>query len=440
MKRMAVSDARVVLWGTTIGAVSWNQERELATFQYSPEFIHSGIELSPLMMPLKEFPYEFPSLPREAFKGLPGLLSDSLPDKFGNAVIDSWLASQGRLPSSFTPVERLCYTGKRGMGALEYEPTTFSQTDKSNPLEIKALVELANKVLAERSTLSGKLGGEEEINNITEILRIGTSAGGARAKAIIAWNRETNEFRSGQIEAGDNFEHWLIKFDGVSNNKDKELADPLGYGKIEYAYHLIAKLAGIEMAECHLHEEGGRSHFMTRRFDRTAAGDKLHMQSLGAIAHFDYNQPASYSYEQALVIIKKLNLPQHDLEQQVKRAIFNVIGRNQDDHVKNIAFLMNRQGEWRLSPAYDITYAWDPLGNWTSKHQMSINGKRDNFTRSDLIALARQANIKTRQANQIIDSVIEAFSKWEEVASDTGISESRIAEIKQNLRTNILNK
>ncbi len=286
------NDARVLLWGSVIGAVTWLEDREVGIFQYAPDFLGSGIQLAPLMMPLGEFPYEFPALARNTFKGLPGLIADSLPDKFGNAIIDAWLASQGRTAASFHPVERLCYIGSRGMGALEFEPATLGPPTSTNSVEVANLVELANQILDERASLGGVFTNGEDREVIEDILRVGTSAGGARAKAILAWNPETNEFRSGQVDVEAGFEHWLMKFDGVSNNSDKELADPMGYGKIEYAYHLMAVEAGIKMAPCRLHHEGGRSHFMTKRFDRSENGAKRHMQSLGAIARCDYNQPA----------------------------------------------------------------------------------------------------------------------------------------------------
>lgn len=433
-----MTDARVMLWGSMIGAVSWLDDREIGVFQYAPEFVPSGIEVSPLMMPLNEFPYEFPALPRNTFKGLPGLLADSLPDKFGNAVIDAWLATQGRSAESFNPVERLCYVGKRGMGALEFEPVILGTQSTKKKIEVAQLVDLANRILSDRASLSGVLTGEDDREAMETILRVGTSAGGARAKAILAWNPETDEFRSGQISADSGFEYWLLKFDGVKKNRDKELADPLGYGKIEYAYSLMATSAGIHMSPCRIHEEGGRSHFMTKRFDRYGDGKKIHMQSLGAIAHYDFNQPAGYSYEQAIQVMKRLNLPREDLEQQVLRAIFNVVARNQDDHVKNIAFLMNRVGEWRLSPAFDVTYAYQPTGQWTGRHQMSINGKRDAFTREDLLALAAIAGIKEIQANEMIAHVIESVREWPSFAEKAKVEQLRIQQIQQSLRTELL--
>ena len=328
-------------------------------------------------MPLNEFPYEFPALAKNSFKGLPGLLADSLPDKFGNAVIDTWLASQGRAESSFNSVERLCYIGTRGMGALEFEPTISEYSKKEKNIEINKLVDLVNKILNQRSGLYGVLTGIDDQEVLEDILRVGTSAGGARAKAILAWNPNTKEFRSGQIDLDPGFEHWLLKFDGISNNRDKEIADPLGYGKIEYAYYIIAVNIGINMMDSKLHNEGGRSHFMTKRFDRTLNGGKIHAQTLGALAHYDYNLAGSNSYEQAIQVMKHLGLSRQDLEQQVLRTFFNIVGRNQDDHVKNIAFLMDRGGRWTLSPAYDLIYSWNPTGDWTSQHQMSINNKRE---------------------------------------------------------------
>ncbi len=433
-----MTDAKVTLWGSEIGAVSWVADRQVAVFQYDPAFIRSGIQLSPLMMPLRVLPYEFPALARETFRGLPGLLADSLPDKFGNAVIDAWLAGQGRTPGSFNPVERLCYIGSRGMGGLEFRPALRLAHSGNDEIEVSKLVELSNRVLDQRAGLTGVLTGDNDREAMEDILRVGTSAGGARAKAILAWNPTTNEFRSGQVKILPGFEPWIMKFDGVSNNRDKELADPQGYGKIEYAYYLLAIAAGIEMTACRLHHEGGRSHFMTRRFDRNPDGSKIHMQSLGAITHIDYNIPALYSYEQTIQAMKRLGLSHADLEQQVLRAMFNVVGRNHDDHVKNIAFLMNRSGEWRLSPAFDISYAYAPEGLWTSQHQMSINGKRELFTKEDLVALAKVAGIKTRRAYEMLDRVITTMRTWPAVAEKAGIDEGRTQQIRSTQRLSLL--
>ena len=424
-----MTDAKVLLWKTEIGAVSWLEENEIGVFQYNPDFLDSDIQLSPIKMPLSQTPYQFPELAKNTYRGLPGMLADSLPDKFGNAIIDAWLASQGRTVESFNPVARLCYIGSRGMGGLEFEPAISGLPTATKKIEVAKLVELSNLVLSQRAKLGGVLSGSDDQKALNDILRVGTSAGGARAKAILAWNPNTNQFRSGQISAGSGYEYWIMKFDGVSNNKDKEVADPQGFGKIEYAYYLMAAQAGVKMMPCRLHHEGGRSHFMTKRFDRTDDGQKLHMQSLCAIAHFDFNQPNSYSYEQALQTMKFLNLPKGDLHEQVLRTIFNVVGRNQDDHVKNIAFLMNRNGEWSLSPAFDISYAYNPDGAWTGKHQMSINGKQDNFTRQDIHNLAEIAGMKPNMADEMIENVVSIFGKWGDIATEAGINDHVIDQI-----------
>ena len=429
-----MTTASVVLWGRDIAAVTWDETRDIGVFQYQPEFVNSGIQVAPLTMRLAEGIFEFPSLAKATFKGLPGLLADSLPDKFGNAVIDAWLATQGRNPDSLNPVERLCYIGTRGMGALEFKPTTAGAPTSRQNLQVGQLVKLANRVLNSRESLQGEFTGDGDAEAIQDILRVGTSAGGARAKAILAWNEETGEFRSGQVDLPEGFTQWLMKFDGISNNKDKELNDPQGYGRIEYAYYLMALEAGIEMNRCRLHNEGGRSHFMTQRFDRTEENAKLHMQSLGAIQHFDFNQAGAYSYEQAIRAMLKLNLSPKQVEQQFRRATFNVIARNQDDHVKNIAFLMNREGEWSLSPAYDVAYSYNPNGEWTSQHQMSINGKRDHFELSDLIALANAGGIKKRKAEEITSEVSEAVGTWQKQADAAGVSQKDANKIQNVFR------
>ena len=429
-----MTDATVSLWGRDVGAVSWDDDRQVGVFQYMPDFATSGIELAPLVMPLSPDPYVYPALPRDSFKGLPGLLADSLPDKFGNALIDAWLAGQGRGAASFNPVERLCYIGARGMGALEFKPTLFRPAANSKPLEIDALVDLANRVLTQRERLQGAFNGADDHDTINDILRVGTSAGGARAKAILAWNEATGEFRSGQIPASEGFTYWLMKFDGVTDNRDKEVADPLGFGLIECAYHLMAKDAGIVMAECRLHHEGGRSHFMTKRFDRTARGQKLHMQSLAALRHFDFNAAGAHSYEQALETIRRLDLPTEALEQQFRRAAFNVLARNQDDHVKNIAFLMDRDGRWQLSPAFDLSYSHNPEGLWTNRHQMSVNGKLDGFDRSDLLALGETAGLKRKAAEAVVEDVAAAVGRWPSYAAKSGVASATADAITRALR------
>ena len=430
-----MTDAAVRLWGTNVGAVTWLDDSQLGVFQFDPEFAESGIQLAPLTMPLSPDPYSFPALPRDTFKGLPGMLADSLPDKFGNRLIDTWLAQQGRTSNSFDPVERLCYIGTRGIGALEFEPALGATPTKSTTLHIAELADLANRVLDDRAQLSGKLiGNKRDQAVLDDILRVGTSAGGARAKAVLAWNEQTDEFRSGQIAAASGFEHWLLKFDGVSGNADKELADPLGFSRIEYAYSQMAQHAGITMTRCRLHLEGGRAHFMTKRFDRTDGEDKLHMQSLTAMMHYDFNAPGAYSYEQATQVLKRLNATRDEIEQQVLRALFNVIARNQDDHPKNIAYLMDRTGRWSLSPAFDLSYSYNPSGQWTDRHQMSLNGKRDDFERTDLMSFCQTAGFKTARANKLIDQVATTVRDWPRFAEEAGVDPDTVARIERALR------
>jgi serine/threonine-protein kinase HipA len=385
-------------------------------------------------MPLGGRVYLFPELPLKTFHGLPGLLADSLPDRFGNALIDAWLAAQGRAPDSFNAVERLCYTGARGMGALEFAPAIGPKPQQAKKIEIDALVKLASEVLSHRQNLKTTFAGAGRKNALNDILRVGTSAGGARAKAVIAWNRDTNEVRSGQITADNGFEYWLLKFDGVTGNKDKELEDPKGYGAIEYAYYLMAKAAGVTMSECRLLEEGGRRHFMTRRFDRLASGGKLHMQSLGALAHFDFNQSGAYGYEQAFLVLRQLNLPMAAVEQQFRRMAFNIIARNQDDHVKNIAFLMDKTGQWSLAPAFDVIYSYNPTGNWTARHQMTMNGKRDGFTLADFRACAKSALLKRGRAEAIVGEVRAAAAKWPVYAEQAKVMDDWRRQIQRTLR------
>jgi len=372
-------------------------------------------------MPLSRRVYRFPALSRPTFLGLPGLLADSLPDKFGNALIDAWLAAQGRQGHSFNAVERLCYTGERGMGALEFAPVIGPRAKQTTHIEVSKLVALASEVLTARNNLQASFAGAGREEALRDILRVGTSAGGARAKAVIAWNPHTNEVRTGQVKAPAGFEYWLLKFDGVNGNKDKELEDPKGYGLIEYAYYLMALDCGIEMSECRLFKENGRSHFMTRRFDRLATGEKIHMQSLCALAHYDFNMAGAYSYEQALLVMRQLQLPMQAIEQLFRRMAFSIVARNQDDHVKNIAFLMNKAGEWSLAPAFDLTYACNPAGAWTASHQMTLNGKRDNFTLADFNACARTASMKRGRAAKILAEVQATVSRWRSFAETAGV-------------------
>jgi len=423
--------AEVRLWGRQIGAVSLADGDSAATFEYAPAFVDSRIEVSPLMMPLSRSIYRFPQLAQQSFHGLPGLLADSLPDRFGNALIDAWLATQGRAPHSLNAVERLCYTGERGMGALEFSPAKGPRARTATAVHIDQLVTLASTILSERSGLHASLDSQ---GSLADILRVGTSAGGARAKAVIAWNPASNEVRSGQVPADAGFEHWLLKFDGVSGNRDRELVDPQGYGAIEFAYANMARACGIAMSDCRLFEEGGRRHFMSRRFDRLADGRKLHMQSLGALAHFDYNMAGAHAYEQALLVIRQLGLPMADIEEQFRRMVFNIVARNQDDHVKNIAFLMDKAGRWSLSPAFDLTWSYNPGGAWTAMHQMTMNGKRDNFALEDFRACARAASLKRGRAEQILEAVQTVVAGWPTYAEAAGVVPDWVDKVQRTLR------
>jgi len=429
--------AAVRLWGTTIGAVSLEDGSDVAVFQYEPSFARGGVEVAPLMMGLREAPYSFPALRRETFRGLPGMLADSLPDRYGNALIDAWLDSQGRSPDSFNSVERLCYTGSRGMGALEYAPARGPRRTASVEIQIDALAQLAAEVLSRRDGLRASLAAGERERAMRDILSVGTSAGGARAKAVIAFNPRTGEVRSGQVDASPGFEHWLLKFDGVGAGAEDELQETQGYGAIELAYARMAGAAGVAVAECRLLEEGGRRHFMSRRFDRTPDGGKLHMQSLGAIAHYDFNDAGAHSYEQALLTIRRLGLGIEAVEEQYRRMAFNIVARNQDDHVKNIAFLMDRSGRWSLSPAFDMTYSYRPDGAWTSTHQMSLNGRRDGFTLADFTACASSASMKRGRGETILAEVTAAVARWPEFAAAAGVGEEQTARIAAAQRLSI---
>jgi serine/threonine-protein kinase HipA len=423
--------ADILYRGQKAAAVYWNAERGCASFQYTPDFCNTGIHLAPLHMPLRNAPYEFPSL-HASFLGLPGLLADGLPDTYGNTLINDWLRRQNRNPDDFSPVERLCYIGNRGMGALEFRPSLRKGTSKAEEVDVGHLAELAQEVLSKRQDLNTSLT-EEGLN---EIIRVGTSAGGARAKAVIVWNAETGEVRSGQADAPPGFTHWLLKFDGVTESFDG-VQDPQGYGRIEYAYHRMALKAGITMSECRLFTENGRAHFMTRRFDRPGDGGKIHYASLFGLAHRAYSAPGTHahSYEDLFEVLQKLDLSVADRKEAFRRMVFNVLARNCDDHSKNFGFLMPETGQWQLAPAFDITYAHNPgPGKWTATQQMSVHGKRRNITRQDLLNAGHHSGIATRpKLNQILDQVTEALSHWTSEAEQAGIPESQAAAIQNAL-------
>ncbi len=391
-------------------------------FAYHPEFIADGFEIAPLMMPLAATDYCFSDSSRETFRGLPGLLADCLPDRFGTVVTVSWMASKGLTPADVNSVDRLCFTGTRAIGALEFAPVDGPPGDGSGPLDLDRMVRVAGDILAVRHATTPAALVPADRNGLPEIVQIGTSAGGSRAKAVVAWNGRDGDVRTGQGSVDDGYGHWLIKFDGVQGNKDREDPAPIGYGKIEYAYHLMAVKAGIAMAECRLLAENGLHHFMTRRFDRIGRDGKLHLQTLSAMAHVDFDRPGAYSYEQVLKVCRTIGLPQADLEAQFRRMAFNVIARNQDDHAKNISFVMDRSGTWSLSPAYDLTFSYNPTGNWTRWHQTTLAGKRDDFTIDDIVGCSATAEIGRNRATEILAEVCAAVADWPDCADEAGIA------------------
>jgi serine/threonine-protein kinase HipA len=425
-----VDVAKVNMFGMPVGTFRWDERYDVARFEYDSSFVGRGLEPSPLMMPVREGRiYAFADLDRETFKGLPGMLADALPDTYGRALFDRWLALTGRTSSN--PIETLCFLGKRCMGALEFEPALDLPYDTNQRFEIDALVDVAKNALAEKSSFGANLNDDKK-QAIAEILRLGTSAGGQRAKAIIAYNKSTGEVRSGQVEAPKGFDYYLIKLDGVSAKAGFKETE--NYGRLEYSFYRLAEKCGIEMSECSLIEENGRAHFLTKRFDRKD-GRKIHMQTLCGMVHFDYRLHRAYSYEQAFNVMRALRLSYAEAKELFRRMVFNVVVRNQDDHTKNISFLMDENGKWRLSPAYDMGYAYNPQGGWTATHQMSVNGKFDNITRQDLLTFADQNNIK--DAPLVIDEICERASHWQEIAQECDVPSSMSQAIASDMLLNI---
>ena len=420
--------AEVYLWGTRIGIIYLRNGNSFLSFEYDKDFVRnvsgSGIEVSPIMMPVSGRVYEFPEL-GDSFRGAPGLIADSLPDKFGNAVIRNWLASIGKSETDFNVIDRLCYTGSRGMGALEYVPANGPEMKKSDTVDVSEMVKFASDVLNSRSEISLNSN-----NNVTysQLLKLGTSAGGARAKAIVAWNESTGEVRSGQINAGDGFDYWIIKFDGVGKNGDHGIEDEPEYTLIEYAYYLMAKKAGINMMECRIFSENGRNHFMTKRFDRVGS-DKLHVQTLSALAHIDYNIPGLCSYELAAQYLKRIGVGNSGIEEFFRRMVFNVLSVNQDDHVKNISAVMDRRGNWTLSPAYDLTFSYNLSNVWLKAHQMTIGGKGTGITLDDITSCGKKMGLSARKINTIISEVGNAVDGFGETAKSVGIRSTTIKTI-----------
>ena len=425
-----VDVAQVKLFGRTVGTVNWDSKYDIARFEYDSDFVKSGIQPSPILMPVREgLIYSFGELNRDTFKGLPGMLADSLPDTYGRALFDKWLALTGRTSSN--PIESLCYMGKRCMGALEFEPAIEGLVSRTHQIEIDSLVSVAREALREKDNFRTSLSDDRR-GAIAEILRLGTSAGGQRAKAIIAYNPITGEVRSGQVDAPEGFDYYLIKLDGVSATAGFKETE--NFGRLEYSFAKLVKACGIDMTECSLIEENGRAHFLTKRFDRIA-GEKLHMLTLCGIAHYDYRLLRGYSYEQAFNVMRGMRLSYREAQEMFRRVVFNVVARNQDDHTKNISFLMDKTGKWHLSPAYDMCYAYNPDGAWTSAHQMSVNGKYDNITRQDLMELAVRNNI--REASMIIDEIVEICSGWKYLAKECDVPHEMIDAIVPNMKLSL---
>lgn len=431
-----VDIAEVKIWGESVGVVRWNNDMQLASFQYYNSFLQKGWDLSPIKMSVKNGDriYQFPELRADkhgenAFKALPGLLSDALPDKYGNQLINIWLAQNGRMENSMNPVEQLCFIGKRGMGALEFEPTIIDKKQNSFSIEMDSLVGAAQTMLAKRDGFRANLDGDEK-KALQDILTIGTSAGGARPKAVIAYNDTTGEVRSGQSDAPDGFEHWLLKLDGVS---DSQFGESSGWGRVEYAYYLMALECGIEMSKSRLLEENNRAHFMTKRFDREANNIKHHVQTFCGIQHYDYNNMHAYSYEQLFQTMRMLRLSYPEAEQMFRRMVFNVLATNCDDHTKNFSFMMKQGKQWELSPAYDICYSYDPNNIWVSQQTLSVNGKRMNITKEDLLTVAKANSIK--KGAQIIEQINTVVGKWNDFALKAELREGLRAMINGNLHT-----
>lgn len=424
-----------------VGAVSFDTEKGLGSFEYDPGFIKKSVELSPIKMPLSNRIYNFPELDFNTFKGLPGLIADSLPDDFGNAVLNAWVAGQGRSPGDITPLQRLQYTGKRGMGALEYAPATqLRSLNASQQVEIPSLVSIAQEILDSRGNFEVELkqNGQDDREAMISLLSVGMSAGGARPKAVLAFNKDFTQVRSGQANVPSGFTHYLMKFDGVSeHNKNQEtFGDPLGYGAMEFVYHLMANKCGLDMMACRLLNEGNRRHFITQRFDRIK-NSKVHVQTLNGLAHVDYKKPGSFSYAELFGIARQLRLSAVEAEQLFKRMTFNIIARNHDDHSKNFAFILKKD-KWSLAPAYDLAYSYKPGSKWVNSHWMSLNGKRDNFTRSDFYSLEKLSPVfNKKKIDDIIDATIEHVSTWRQLAAEWDVPKTLTDEVQENLRLDI---
>lgn len=431
-----VDVASVKIWGELVGAVKWDDHQKIGVFEYAPKFIKQEWELSPIKMPLpaprQGRIFQFPQLratnTTNTFKGLPGLLADALPDRYGNELINVWLAQQGRPADSMNPVEKLCFIGRRGMGALEFEPAQATNPESSQPLEIASLIQTARQILDKKEAFQVYL--EEEEQALKQVISIGTSAGGARPKAVIAYNKETGEVRSGQADAPEGFEHWLLKLDGVS---DAQFGESSGWGRIEYAYYLMAKDCGLQMTTCKLLEENGRAHFMTKRFDREGHNTKHHIQTLCGLQHYDYTQLQSFSYEQIFQTMRSLRLDYAQAEQMFRRMVFNILATNCDDHTKNFSFRLRKGQKWELSPAYDICYSFDEKNVWVNQQTLSVNGKYQSINREDLLIIAKDNSIK--KGDKIITEINTIVNNWLHYAEIAKVRDDHNIMIQKNLHT-----
>ncbi len=423
------------IWGRTVGAISYDKDTDLCAFQYDPSWVRTAIELSPVKLPLSDRIYQFPALSRETYRGLPGTFADSLPDDFGNALVDAWLARAGRHKDSFSGLERLLYTGRRGMGAFEYFPSIDTGLESPEIVELESLINMAQSVLKQREKLSGTLTSDTSRESLYALFQVGTSAGGARPKAVIGVNKTRTEIRSGQADLPEGFEHYLLKFDGVteSSKREQTFGKSQGFGRAEYAYYRMARDAGINMSDSELLTDGARAHFMTKRFDRIG-NKKVHYQSLCAMDHADYKMPGHYSYEQLFSLMRSMRLSRTQALELYRRMVFNIVARNHDDHTKNFGFILNEQHAWELAPAFDVAYSYKPGSKWLNSHQMSLNGKRDDFTRKDLLAPAEKFN---KEANRIIDEVTEIVSQWPKYAKEAEVSPDFTREIQSTHELNL---
>jgi len=431
----------VRLWGQAVGLLEWNEFRQFASFRYYKDFLNSGYKISPLKLPLEEKTYFFPELRARAdlpeaftdtFCGLPGVFADSLPERYGNHLMKSFLDRQSLDFSDLNPIERLCYVGKRGMGALEYEPAAELISNKEEKIFVDDLLQTARDILAENENKHEKARDDQLLNQLIEI---GTSAGGAKAKALIALKMQDGKIKdiySGQAAPKEDLSYWILKF---SDTKNDEHHSDKYTGALEYAYYLMAKDCGIQMMESSVLKDGtGLSHFMTRRFDRVK-GTKVHMVSFCGIAHQDRNPPGNVGYEKLFETIRRLNLDYSSTEEMYRRMVFNVLSRNQDDHTKNHAFLMLPDGKWGLSPAYDLCFSYKKNHKFIGAQQMSVNSKRDDFTFEDLLACASAADLSKAKAKRIIDEVKYSLAKWLDFAEEAELPAENAKAIEQYFRT-----